>query len=120
MTFSPLDCSGLMTWPQLEPSAHAPWASTTLAVVSDPLISFRICLRSVAIGWPASRIGQRLVSCTSIAVRVQPTMLRSTRTYNPSNVMARSVDDDGWAHTLVLVQPHPWMIRHGLGYRPSR
>ena len=42
---SPLDCSGLITWAQLEPSAHAPWTRTTLAVVSEPL---------VGPAWPAS------------------------------------------------------------------
>src|SRR5262245_37748845 len=40
-------------------------------------------------------------------------MLPSTHAHNPSDVMARSVDCDGLAHTLVLVQPHSWMIRLG-------
>src|SRR5262249_48679821 len=44
-TFSPMDCSAVMTWAQLEPSAHAPWTSTTLAFVSDSLIRFRLAPR---------------------------------------------------------------------------
>ena len=55
-----------------------------------------------------------------LAVRVRPTMRPSTRACNPSNVMARSVDGDVQAHTLVWVQPHPWTIRHGLLSEPMR
>src|SRR5262249_486943 len=68
-TFSPLDCSGLMTWPQLEPSAHAPWTSTTLAVVSDSLIlvsrlstkasSYGLSLVRPGIGQPLGRKAAR-------------------------------------------------------------
>src|SRR5262249_33129540 len=56
-TFNPLDCSGLMTSAQLEPSAQAPWTSATLAVVLNPRMLIRISV--VRAGGAGIAHGQR-------------------------------------------------------------